>query len=1217
MKRKIYLLFLLLITLNGWAQDFKPGDQAQNLTEQKNVMVDYSTGLFHYTVPIYKLKSGNYELPISFDYIGKGVKDSDISGQIGYNWTLSTGGIVTRTMRGGFPDENISFGYLRTEHNSIPLQDDVKNVALRKRDGESDIFTAVFNGKKVDFIIRADANRKIYTEPLEKTDVRIECENTSTDITGWIITDNNGDRYIYRQIEMNTDIQRVDVSTSNAIPKSSYNSAWYLTRIIPYNGAPIEFIYKANVSITENRSQNKINMQSINNSYTIIYNYGKPVREQPFDFEKYKVEFQEAIEEVRYRLRACSQETLLREADAQMANYFNYANWNYQPLGSTIVTTNSRIIGLLADIKGTTNASLELENTLKNLANYCNQLSDFNARIAGTNLTIAANCIHNCMVETRSITQKKIAGGSCYDVLSPVLTMIIAPEQIVKFENYNNQYLTKIGLYNREEVLLSSVAITDPGHILDELSFSDKDGKETSKIKFDYYKLSDFPPLPSEEASDKWGYTCTEKPSGKEYDMLVALNSLKGIILADGGKIKIEYEKNQAERYSDYGGIRLKSLIFNDGIRNDTLSYGYPLPGTSVYKTHSNGVSVNYINFSDMIIYDRVRLEGYPIVAMGNNGLYYPSVTESISGKGMNAYRYQIATYSSTVTCYPYWMTSLLSEKAVYNNNGDLEQMTKYTYETLSANNSALPQMQPSDYYLDGEDLKSYYNSQTTNYIKGDELYKNNIEPRLSPENTSRFYYLRYGEKTVLKEEIEYRLDEKTPYCRTEYHYDNPNSIFPTKIARTESNGHNRSTVYKRVADMADDIDPIIDKMKQSNLSSFIVKQRDLCDKQLISESVWRYNINEQSVIIPFETLTYIPDTFITYSESEEEKELFTYGESNYISSASYYYVNNKCSSLPVEKNERTEKKSYAYDDFGKLLLECDAMGATASDLYKSIGNGMGDKQNLVPLLNNLKSSYLYFKSISEKIHRDVDDEQFLDYFNSWDHELVIQLAEELVNFNSESNKAQNCYEIISANENALFNDFKQEYDRLIQLYPKFGSLAQFVRALQNIIEYDDGQKLFELLYITRYTVDNPNKSIYSIKPTLKPEIKHLKLYRLKGNDQASVYITHAGGKTEYIAKSIPCEYSSLLKVYDIDLNAYVNVTSISVPSEGIYTALVPEGASFKATSYNSDGTAYAKFDQSGNAEFYTYDSAGRVTQIKDQYGNILKEYKYNKIINK
>ena len=48
--------------------------------------------------------------------------------------------------------------------------------------------------------------RQIYALPLGQTDVRIECEGTSTEITGWTITDNNGDRYIYRQREICADV---------------------------------------------------------------------------------------------------------------------------------------------------------------------------------------------------------------------------------------------------------------------------------------------------------------------------------------------------------------------------------------------------------------------------------------------------------------------------------------------------------------------------------------------------------------------------------------------------------------------------------------------------------------------------------------------------------------------------------------------------------------------------------------------------------------------------------------------------------------------------------------------------------------------------------------------------------------------------------------------------------------------------------------------------
>ena len=1218
MKRITYLLFLLLLTLNGWAQDFKPGGQTQNLTEQKNVLVDYSTGIFNYKVPLYKLRSGNYELPVSLDYIGKGVKDSDSPGLLGYNWMLNAGGIVTRTMRGGFPDEDTFFGYLQSESNSTPLQDDAKNVGLRKRDGESDIFTAVFNGQKVDFIIRVDKNRKIYAEPLEQTDVRIECEHTSGKITGWIVTDNNGDRYIYRQVEMNTNVRHVDVSTVNAISHNAYNSAWHLSRILPYNGAPIEFCYKGSVENTGPGSTGKISNQEIRDSYTMTYYYGKPMKEQPFDYKKYQAEITEDIETAQYHLEACSQEALLKEVDAQMVMFTKYGQGFFQPLENTIVKNNNRLIGILANIKEMTSASLQLENTLTSLSKYCDQLSDsYNGRLAGMHLKVAANSVHNCLIEIRTITQKEIAGGSCYDILSPLPYMIITPERIIKFtytEYTTAPYLSEIKLYNRDETLLSSVSLTQDATCLKKVSFYGKENKETGNMKFGYYNFSDFPTPPNGIESDLWGYCRARNTSGKEYEMLTALHSLKSITLADGGKIGIEYEKNRTSAYNDYGGIRLKTLLFDNGNnRNDTISYSYPSPGKSMYSSWSNAVNVCYSGFCDQIIYDRVRPKGYLITNMGNNGLYYPQVTETIHGKGYNAYHYRIADPISNVN-YPFWAAGLLSEKEVYDADGNLLQTTQYKYKILSDYNSALPQMQPSDYYLDGNALKIYYNSQTTDYVKGNEMYQHNIEPRLSPNNASGFYYLRYGGRTVLEEEVEYRLDKDTPYRRTDYYYDNPKSMFPTRTVSTGSNGQVLTKVCKRVTDMADGVDLVIDKMKQKNLLSPIVKESTLSEGKLINETVWKYQeeASGKNLILPTEAFMYVPETSVVCQTAEKETALFNYGEDNYFSSVTLHYGTNKTSTMPVEENGRIQKKSYAYDNFGNLLLECNTRQGSARDLYKNTEGGNINREDIITAITGLQGAYMFCKRILQVIPNEVDDYHFLGFLDSHEHHFIIRFAEEMASKNIDLTEAQNCFEAISENEKRILNIFKQEYTQFIRQYPKYQALQQFVAAMEKIIACD-GQKLFEYLHLIKYEIEKPTNSNYSVTLNSLYGAGQLKLYILSEENDVSVYVTHANGRTEHAVES---EDRSSLKVYDIDLGAYTGVTEVTASSQGKYMALVPEGATFNATSYNADGAVYAKFDQEGKVEFYTYDKAGRVTQIKDRLGNILKEYKYNRIIN-
>ena len=112
MKKMCFLWFFMGFVTITSAQDIAPGPQAQGYLDDRNTTVDYATGIFHYKVPLYTLGDGGFSLPVSLDYTAKGVKTEDRPGLIGYNWTLNTGGVVTRTIRGGIADETSFYGYL-------------------------------------------------------------------------------------------------------------------------------------------------------------------------------------------------------------------------------------------------------------------------------------------------------------------------------------------------------------------------------------------------------------------------------------------------------------------------------------------------------------------------------------------------------------------------------------------------------------------------------------------------------------------------------------------------------------------------------------------------------------------------------------------------------------------------------------------------------------------------------------------------------------------------------------------------------------------------------------------------------------------------------------------------------------------------------------------------------------------------------------------------
>lgn len=1102
MEKKLYTLLLcILMGVSVKAQDFSPGPDAQNLTEGKNVVVDHVTGLFYYKVPLYSLKSGDYELPISLDYVGKGVKVNDPYGLVGYNWSLNIGGIVTRIMRGGFADEDS--GYLINDrHFTTPLEQEAKSVGLRKRDGESDIFTAVFNGKKVDFIIQMDEDFHVYALPLEQTDVRIECEGGYANITGWMITDNNGDRYIYRKEAKHRDVEYVNVSTSNGV-STEYTSAWYLTQILPYNGAPIDFHYNGD---TSGFSDEDVYVMNVYNSCKMNYTYGSPIKEQPFDFGKYRSEFDFAISKAKFHLDMCSLQMSIEDLNSKLRDFNQYGLSVIQPLNSGYIKKNTRIVGLLSDISQMDNFSKQLKEALESMAKYCRNMSGgdrYHADMASSYLDGAAFCIESYLSEVRYIKTKEISGGSSYSVLSPLLDRITSSEYVIKFAYHSSSStLSSVSLHNRNLELLSSYSMGSVSP-LRELAFLDKNGRKISITKFDYYDKDDFSGW-KEKGKDLWGYPVAQNEEDEVCEEYAMVKSLKSITLSGGGKIGICYERNRA-RNTIVGGIRLKSLVFGDmeGVRNDT------------YDVHA----------------DR-----------GNR----------------------------------------------------------------------LLQIQPSNFYLDGDELRSFYSHQGTAYLTGEEFYECNIKPRLTPTNTDKLYYLQHSWKIALKEEVEYRNNGNTPYYQTKYFYDNEKSMFPTRIVRIGSDGIERTEVIKRVMDMADMADSVFIKMREACLLSPVIKLQNLIDGKLTNETVYRYQSDgkgKPGSIVLAEELTYTPDTPKVYLPAVIDTLLFIYGDDKYVAEAFHRYVRQKEFRLRVETEGRTAVKSYAYDDYGKLLMESDANRIAVSDKYKG-ANVTVNGAEINSVLKSLRK-YRYFFNQEEGVFEEIEDKQFLRFLASAENDLISSFMLEIIKNRPDLSIARNYYEHIEENGYKALSVFVYEYERFMKLYPESSDyLRGFLNEVEALFRFDKFE-LFNFFYLRFSVANNGFANLPQLTPP--PGVQYIKLYILDGNETASGVIAHSGGKTSYTVESVS---SSKLKIYTIYLGEYSDITSVTTLGQGSYMALVPEGVNFEAISYNEDGTIYARFDQSGNVEYYTYDSVGRVTKVEDQYGNILKMYEHNQSIN-
>ena len=89
------------------------------------------------------------------------------------------------------------------------------------------------------------------------------------------------------------------------------------------------------------------------------------------------------------------------------------------------------------------------------------------------------------------------------------------------------------------------------------------------------------------------------------------------------------------------------------------------------------------------------------------------------------------------------------------------------------------------------------------------------------------------------------------------------------------------------------------------------------------------------------------------------------------------------------------------------------------------------------------------------------------------------------------------------------------------------------------------------------------------------------------------------------------------LVTFSLDAGEITGASSldVSIPlvGKGISLAIiVPKYAIYDAVAYNPDGSILCKFNQLGEMQLQEYDVANRPMKVKDQSGDIIKEYQYN-----
>ncbi|MEJ7769705.1 MAG: DUF5977 domain-containing protein [Chitinophagaceae bacterium] len=316
----LYLLFLLDTTAqNNSDQLLKvvpPSPTVASLGKYGDVPVSLYTGIPNISIPLYEIKDGRLELPISLSYHAGGVKLEEIASPVGLSWTLNAGGVIGKNVR-GLPDDfgpwqpqprNNSVVGIMESGNSDRIRQLVKDVDKGDRDGEADLYYYNFNQFSGKFFY--DQSGIIHTVPSKKLLIK-PFEN------GWRITAEDGTVYTFNNVE--------EVKSASCSGDQSNTSAWFLTSIKSADGKrEITFLYDK-VSYTYETLIGQTKYFSINSTGNLCLSNPSPCRgTQHYNTHRLvKINFDEGYINFNYNKQRCD---LTEDKSLDEINVFSKTN---------------------------------------------------------------------------------------------------------------------------------------------------------------------------------------------------------------------------------------------------------------------------------------------------------------------------------------------------------------------------------------------------------------------------------------------------------------------------------------------------------------------------------------------------------------------------------------------------------------------------------------------------------------------------------------------------------------------------------------------------------------------------------------------------------------------------------------------------------------------------------------------------------------------------
>ncbi len=237
------LLFCLMTEIAAQSDDpgldplsYARSPSSAELGKYGEVPVGLFTGTAEINVPLYELRTRNLSIPISLNYRSNGLMVNKVSSNVGFDWSLFAGGVITR-ITNGLPDDVNRFGrvpYPVDPNKSIislsnEEKDELADYYLffdSNTDTKPDMYSFNFSGYSGQFYI--NENHQVITVPFQNLKIEVPLKYAP-----FAITAPDGVIYEFKASEMSG--EGLDISAT----------AYHLTKITHPAGDEISFYYKS------------------------------------------------------------------------------------------------------------------------------------------------------------------------------------------------------------------------------------------------------------------------------------------------------------------------------------------------------------------------------------------------------------------------------------------------------------------------------------------------------------------------------------------------------------------------------------------------------------------------------------------------------------------------------------------------------------------------------------------------------------------------------------------------------------------------------------------------------------------------------------------------------------------------------------------------------------------------------------------------------------